>query len=392
MNAHQPTRILLLEDSADDSELVQRALRRAGLAFVLERVETREAFMRALRAFAPDVILVDCVLPGFDGRSALRLARQALPDVPVILVTGALVEDVIVRLLEDGARDYILKDRLARLAPAIRGALREAQDARQRQAERRAAELRWSEMGSANRELQQASQAMAERLASASHELRTPLHAILAFSELLLTGPVPLGSSQQEHVRCIHQAGSHLLALVSDLLDLASLEARMDELNVQQVDCSALLTEVHSTLRPLAQAKGLEFSLRLRAQPAAVAADPRALRQIVMNLAGNAIKFTDAGAVALELAGREVDGRRVVEVAITDTGIGIRPEDQDRLFRAFSRVDRGRREGTGLGLHLSQQLARRMGGAVSFTSAFGKGSRFCLTLPQSPVAAAGRAA
>ncbi|HUR41760.1 MAG TPA: ATP-binding protein [Verrucomicrobiae bacterium] len=381
MTALEPIRILLLEDSADDAELIQHALHRAGVAFVAQRVMTQDAFMRALGAFGPDVVLVDCVLPGFDGRSALRLARQELPDVPVIVVTGALVEDIVVRLTEEGARDYILKDRLIRLAPAIRAALREAHDARQRQVEQHAAEQLSAEMHAANRLLEQAGQAMSERLTSTNHELRTPLNAILGFADLLLANPQSLNPSQQGQVRCIREAGGHLLALVSDLLDLASLDAGKNELYSQDVDCCALLTAVHTTLRPLAQAKRLDFSLRLPGRPVTVTADLRKLRQIVMNLAGNAIKFTDAGAVTLELTGRQVSGRPVAEIAVSDTGIGIKPEHTGRLFRAFSRLERGRSEGTGLGLHLSQKLAQLMGGAVSLTSDYGKGSRFWVTLP-----------
>jgi signal transduction histidine kinase len=378
-----PVRVLQLEDNADDAELIQRALRKDGMDFVAERVETRDAFVRALRDFRPDIIVADCVLPAFDGRSALRLARQALPDVPVILVTGALVEEVIVKLLEDGARDYVLKDRLARLAPVMRRALREAQESRERQAETRAAVAHSAEVDSANR-------AMAELLASTSHELRTPLHAILGFAELLLLSR-PLTASQEEQIRGIGTAGNHLLSLVGDLMDLAALDAGMGQLRLEEIDCRALMEDVYRTLQPLAQRKGLRFSLIADAPRAAVMASPRALRQIVMNLAGNATKFTDAGSVTLELAARQVDGRATVEIAVADTGIGIKPEHRERLFRPFSRIDRGKREGTGLGLHLSRKLAGLMGGDISFTSEFGKGSRFWLTLPQAAVAA-GRAA
>lgn len=131
-------RVLILEDVPSDAELMQHELRRSGIAFVAQRVDTREAFVQALEAFRPDIVLADYWLPAFDGREALQIVRSAHPDVPVIIVTGALGDEAVIELLKGGARDYILKDNLARLSPVIQRALSEEQSVRARKAAERA--------------------------------------------------------------------------------------------------------------------------------------------------------------------------------------------------------------------------------------------------------------
>jgi PAS domain S-box-containing protein len=238
-----------------------------------------------------------------------------------------------------------------------------------------------------NLELEQANRAKDRFLATMSHELRTPLNAIIGFTgTLLMRLPGPLTADQDKQLRTVKSSAQHLLALINDLLDLAKIEAGKVELQLEPTVCQEVLEEVAGSLRPLAEAKGLDFEVAVPAEDVVIAADRRALRQIVLNLASNAIKFTERGHVRLGLAERAAGGSRTVEISIEDSGIGIRPEARDQLFQAFSQVHgsaQRRHEGTGLGLHLSRKLAQLMGGEITFTSSFGKGSTFVLLLAAS---------
>jgi protein-histidine pros-kinase len=155
-------------------------------------------------------------------------------------------------------------------------------------------------------------------------------------------------------------------------------------LTLVATDCNEVIDEVAASLRPQAEAKGLEFAVTVP-QGLAVRTDRRALSQIIINLTNNAIKFTERGAVRLKAEQREGNGGRALEISVEDTGIGIHPKDQKKLFGAFTQVDDSanrRYEGTGLGLHLSQKLAEALGGRIEFRSEYGRGSSFTLVLPE----------
>jgi len=235
-----------------------------------------------------------------------------------------------------------------------------------------------------NQELANANQAKDRFLAGMSHELRTPLNAIIGFTgTLLMKLPGPLNDDQQKQLRIVQSSARHLLALINDLLDVSKIEAGKVELTFETVDCQVVVNEVLAALRPQASDKGLELRVQAPDLPVVVRSDSRALSQIIFNLAGNAIKFTESGGVLLTLREDVVDATRRIEIRVDDTGIGIPLADQDRLFGAFARVNSTRPnapEGTGLGLHLSQKLAGLLGGKITFHSESGKGSSFSLTL------------
>jgi protein-histidine pros-kinase len=195
--------------------------------------------------------------------------------------------------------------------------------------------------------------------------------------------PGPLTADQEHQLQTIRTSARHLLSLINDLLDLAKIQSGKVEIDTEPVACQRVVNEVVTTLRPLAEGKGLTFELSMPAQDVMVKTDRRALSQILLNLTNNAIKFTEAGIVRIEVVSPgSVD--RPIELRVIDTGIGIKPEDQEKLFKAFSPLSAatGRSDGTGLGLHLSQKLAELLGGSISFTSEFGKGSAFILSLPR----------
>jgi protein-histidine pros-kinase len=238
-----------------------------------------------------------------------------------------------------------------------------------------------------NLELETANLAKDRFLASMSHELRTPLNAILGFTgTLLMKLPGPLTLDQDKQLRIVQTSARHLLSLINDLLDLAKIESGKVEINLDRVECQGVLEEVVAALRPAAEAMGLGFEATVSPPDLSVKADRRALSQILLNLANNAIKFTEKGRVNIIATRRvEVSDRVLVAFSVSDTGIGIRVEDQAGLFQAFTQVTgspKQRQEGTGLGLHLSRKLAELLGGHIACHSEPDKGSAFTLVLAE----------
>ncbi|MDY7576702.1 PAS domain S-box protein [Actimicrobium sp. CCI2.3] len=239
-----------------------------------------------------------------------------------------------------------------------------------------------------NIEMENANLAKDRFLASMSHELRTPLNAIIGFTgTLLMKLPGPLTAGQDKQLKIIQSSGRHLLSLINDLLDVAKIEAGNVELELLPVVCQEVIKEVIDTLLTLAEQKGLSLSAETPIAPITLRTDRRALNQILLNFVNNAIKFTDSGSIVLSLSELRVndddDGHTLTHFSVTDSGVGIRPEDQAKLFQAFTQLDTGstrRYEGTGLGLYLSQKLASLVGGNLSFHSEYGHGSTFVLEL------------
>jgi len=236
-----------------------------------------------------------------------------------------------------------------------------------------------------NIELERANQAKDRFLASISHELRTPLNAIIGFTgTLLMQLPGPLNPHQEKQLKTIQTSARHLLSLINDLLDLAKIESGKVEIRLEPIVCQAVIREVASTLQPIAEAKALSFEYKVPEQDVIFRTDQRALSQILLNLTNNAIKFTQAGSIRLELKQYQVNGRQTLEISVTDTGIGIRAENQSKLFEAFTRLEDSslsdQPEGTGLGLYLSQKLAYLLGGRITLQSKVGQGSTFSLIL------------
>jgi PAS domain S-box-containing protein len=237
------------------------------------------------------------------------------------------------------------------------------------------------ELRSARHEAESASRAKSEFLAVMSHELRTPLSAIIGYEELLfdgITGPVTEG--QRTQLARIKASAMHLLSLIDEVLTLSRVEAGREVSHAERVPVLAALHEAMTITEPLALEKRLELQVKHVPKDIEVWADPTKLRQILLNLITNAIKFTDAGSVVLE--SRKVD--ECVEIMVRDTGIGIAPSDHDRIFDTFWQVEQKSTRkvgGTGLGLSVSRRLARLMLGDLTVDSKLGKGSTFTVRLP-----------
>jgi PAS domain S-box-containing protein len=237
-----------------------------------------------------------------------------------------------------------------------------------------------------NIELERASQAKDNFLASMSHELRTPLNAIIGFTgTVLMRLPGPLNAEQEHQLRLVQASGKHLLSIINDLLDLAKIESGRVQIALEAVDCRRVADEVVQSLQPLAAGKGL--TLRIEAPhdaPAIATADRRALGQILINLVNNAIKFTDTGGVNVRLI-TPPDGGEPLRIVVQDTGPGIPQADLDRIFRAFERsatTAKANDEGTGLGLHISQKLAELLHATITVSSVVGEGSTFTIAFAE----------
>ncbi|MCB0322193.1 MAG: PAS domain S-box protein [Bdellovibrionales bacterium] len=234
-----------------------------------------------------------------------------------------------------------------------------------------------------NVELEQANLAKDRFLAGMSHELRTPLNAIIGFTGTLLMGlPGPLTEEQQRQLRTVQVSARHLLSLINDLLDLAKIESGKVELDWEPIVCQSVVQEIVESLRPLAEDKGLYIRTTLPEEEIVLETDKRALSQILLNITSNAIKYTKQGGVEVSIKRLAETGETLVRFSIRDTGVGIRPGDQTKLFEAFSQITAPgvRSEGSGLGLHLSKRLAELLGGRITFESTFGTGSTFHLSL------------
>jgi two-component system, NtrC family, sensor kinase len=244
----------------------------------------------------------------------------------------------------------------------------------------------FDEIQDKNRQLAEASQNKSQFLSSMSHELRTPLNAIIGLTDMMVGNAARFGAEKAlEPLKRIHNAGTHLLGLINQVLDLSKIEAGKLELSLESVALVPLIDQVIGTARQLAEQNDNRLVVEVPEDLGSLTVDPMRLRQILLNLLSNACKFTKQGEVTLR-ARRVADGRNVIELAVADTGIGMTAEQLGKLFQEFSQAEASTAKkygGTGLGLAITRKLARMMDGDVIVTSEVGKGSVFIVRLPTS---------
>ena len=335
--------------------------------------------------------------PGIDGFATVERLWTIDADLQVVIVSGFAdlpVADLAERF---GATDKLLVLKkpfeaveVRQLAAALcrkRELLREARQ-RERRLELHVAE-RTRELAAALQAAKSAARTRLQFLANMSHEIRTPLTAILGYAELL-RDPACSEDDRQQHVQVLERNSHHLLQLVNDVLDLSKLEARQLLVDASPTDVPALLAEVVSMMRPAAAEKGLPLELRFVTPcPRTMLTDGMRVRQILLNLLGNAIKFTATGSVSLQVESVDAATGPCLAFHVVDTGIGIPTERQSALFEPFVQADAStsrRFGGTGLGLSISRQLAKCLGGDVVLRSAPGEGSTFSLLVPSGDLA------
>jgi signal transduction histidine kinase len=249
--------------------------------------------------------------------------------------------------------------------------------------ERKEAEV---ELREAREAALKASETKSNFLANMSHELRTPLNAVIGITEMLQEEAEESGDAgRAEPLRRINGAGKHLLEVINEILDLSKIEAGRMELHLQDFDLAALLDEAMTTVKPLAEAGNNRLTLQWAETPGSLHADPVRLRQVILNLLGNACKFTKDGVVDVTVAGTAIHEHEGITISVKDSGIGITPEQIGRLFDPFSQADSstaGKYGGTGLGLTISREFCRLMGGDIEVHSEPGSGSTFVVRLPR----------
>jgi signal transduction histidine kinase len=338
---------------------------------------------------SPDAIVLDLSLPDSQGLDTVEEVVSRCPMVPIVVLTSLEDETISMAVLRKGAQDYLLKRTLSQenLIRSLRYAIERSRLTRQ---------LQDSEAGlrRINQALIHATHLKDEFLANMSHELRTPLNSILGMMQALQEEVFgPLNCEQQEALTTIDRSSRHLLDLINDILDLAKVESGTLDLDFQSTSVTSLAQFCLAIVAQAAQQKGIQLHSNLPYTIPEVTMDERRMRQVLLNLLNNAVKFTPAGGtITLEVvyqSATQVEGANsppqdMLKFRVRDTGIGIDPEHQARLFQPFMQIDSALNRqyaGTGLGLALVKRITELHGGTVSLVSEVGVGSNFTVALP-----------
>lgn len=387
---------LIVDDDAVNRLLACAALESAG--WNVEEAENGREALEAFQRLQPDVVLLDVMMPEMDGYTTCAALRK-LPEgahTPVLIMTGLDDYNSITQAYDAGATDFLTKPLNGlllthRVRYIVRSSriVQELRDSQASLVQARDAALESTRLKS-------------EFLATVSHEIRTPMNGVLGMTEWLMD--TQLTPEQRDCAEAIRTSGDTLLSIISNILDFSKIES--GKLQLQQIDFDVrrLLEDIVGPFRQRTQLKGVALACQIQAQvPIWLRGDPDRLRQIVSNLLGNAIKFTEHGEIVLRaevderqdpidpdrpVASRPVNGnaRRLVTVrfSVADTGIGIAPEACTRIFQPFMQADGSTTKkygGTGLGLAICQQLVDLMGGSIGVDSEPGQGSVFHVTVP-----------
>jgi len=367
----KPIQVLLVEDNAGDARLFREMFRneKPGIFELthLMRLSDAEAHLAKSEV---DIVLLDMGLPDGHGLDTVRRARKAAPLIPLIVLTGLDDEAIAAEAMKEGAEDYLIKGQIENRA--LPRALRHAIERHRLQAEN-------------DLVLTRQLQFKDEFLSHVSHELRSPLTAIYQFVTILLDGLAgEANPEQREYLAIVLRNVKQLQSMINDLLEVTHLQSGKPMIEAQSTSLSEAVDYAIETLAGAALAKGVALASEIEDLLPFVCADPMRVRQILVILLDNAIKFTPPnGTVTIKARALE-ESKHAVAVEVSDTGCGIDPEMVERIFeRMFQAVDPASagRQGLGLGLHICRELVTRQGGQISVRSTPGKGSNFSFSLP-----------
>ena len=376
-----PLRLLQLEDDTVDADLITATLTEGGIPCQSQLVETRQAFVAALKEGRMDLILADYSIPGFDGMTALTLARQHCPDVPFLFVSATIGEELAIDAMHQGATDYVLKQRLGRLVPSVQRALRELDDRNERKRAEEA--LRQSEKQFRQSQKMEAVGRLAGGIA---HDFNNLLTVIMGYSQVLLTelGPQhPLRGKIDETLK----AGERAATLIRQLLTFSSKQS----LDPKILSLNTAVTSLESLLRRLI-GEDIQLVSKLDPTNGRLRADQAQLEQVLVNLVVNARDaMPKGGTLTIETAQVELTRSPVyhltplmpglyVRLAVSDTGCGMDRNTQSHIFEPFF-TTKGEGKGSGLGLSTVFGIVTQCGGAIDVTSRVGQGTRFDLYFP-----------
>ncbi|MDM8548111.1 response regulator [Candidatus Venteria ishoeyi] len=377
MSTSSKSNILVVDDTPANLNLLGAILKNEG--YVVRKLPCGQLALNAIATEPPDLILLDVKMPSMDGYEVCKKlqADPAVRDIPVIFISALQETTDKIQAFSAGGTDYITKpfqaeEVLARVATHLRiHHLQQALLQAKEQAEQ------------AQEQAESANRAKSAFLANMSHELRTPLNAIQGFTQILLRDS-DLSSDKYQKLQSIQRGSDYLLTLINDILDLAKIEAGRFELFPEVWDTHEFFKELTAMFRIRAEQKEIAFQYKHHnSLPKSLYSDDKRLRQIVMNLVGNAIKFTEQGCVTL--TAKMIENQLTLE--ISDTGIGIPAEKVVEIFKPFQQTGSTahKRQGTGLGLAITQKLINNMAGEIKLESTPGKGSCFHIKVPVEPV-------
>lgn len=384
------SKILVVDDEPDFESLIIRNFRKKIKQKELEFIFARDG-VEALEILSDepsiDIVLTDINMPLMDGLTLLDHLKVEYPEIKAVIISAYDDMEKIRSAMNRGAFDFLTKPiDFHDLDITIKKTLANVKQIK----ENRRLKQEKNEAEAANR-------AKSVFLANMSHELRTPLNAIIGYSEILLEDAQDLGYQDFVHdIDNIHTAGKHLLTIINDILDLSKIEAGKMEVHLESFNIMTLIENVVATIQPLIEKNNNTLEIICKDNKEPIVADPNKMRQVILNLLSNAAKFTENGKISLMVKVVNNDEyfisqnpnfnpeNKLLVLSVTDTGIGISPEQMNSLFQPFTQADNSTTRkygGTGLGLAISRHFCKMMGGDIAVLSEVNQGSIFTVKVP-----------